>query len=60
MQSTPTPLWPVRNVPEDGYADGNCLNDTEMCNPFEVPGCDDPEAFTTTPSLPRTTALVWP
>ena len=35
--------------PENGYdCDGNCLSDTDgdgVCNPFEVPGCDDPDAF---------------
>ena len=40
--------------PEDGYdCDGNCLNDTDgdgVCNPFEVPGCDDPDAFNYDPS----------
>ena len=39
--------------PEDGYdCDGNCLNDTDgdgVCNPFEVLGCDDPNAFNYNP-----------
>lgn len=36
------------NFPEEGYGcDGECLVDTDgdgVCNPFEVAGCEDPEA----------------